>query len=230
MRNNKGFTLIEMIVVLAVVVIITGVTSLTVVQSINQATVAKDAAELHYGNVYNEARAQVEILRSAGYGSADAFAPVPTPGGGGGDTEPTATPTPIPATPTPIPTSTPIPTPTPSGAIVVGNYTVPTVTGTPTAFPGTNTVTESGDGEYDFNAKFTIPQRSYPTYAAIYLPPGTIDIIVWYNCKVEYFDSDTNIAVISVGAWQTNPAIRVDYGGKEVDWKLTRIFDIVEIT
>ncbi len=228
MKSKRGFTLVEMVVVIAVILIITGVSSLTVIEAVGRANTAKDVTELHYSTDYEVARVQVDGLRSAGYGSSDAFTPVPTPDPGGGETTPTPTPTPTTAPPTP--TATPTPTPTPAGTIVVGNYTVPTITGMPAPYAGTSTKTSNGWGEYDFNAVFTMPSYPYPTYAAIYLPPGTVDVIEWYSCTLEYFDPVTNIAVISISAYNTGPAIRVDYGLKKVNWSDTRIFDIAEKT
>lgn len=231
MKTKRGFTLVEMVVVIAIILIITGVTSLTIIEAVSTANSAKDITELHYSTDYEAARVQVDGLRSAGYGSSDAYTPGgPTSDPGGGGTTPTSTPTPTPTQTPPTPTSTPTPSPTPSGSIVVGNYTVPKITGMPTPYPGTSTKTEAGWGEYDFNAKFTIPSKPYPTYAAIYLPPGTVDVIEWYSCKLEYFDPVTNIAVISIAANNTGPAIRVDYGLKKVNWSDTRIFDIAQKT
>ncbi len=228
MKNNKGFTLIEMLVVVGIIVILTGAVAISIVQNVQKSRDIKTKVELHYTDGYNNAKAQVMALKSAGYGgSGGATAtPTPSPTPGGTTTAPTPTPTTA-TTATPTPTSTPTPTPTP---MKVGNYTVPQITGEPAPFPNTTTAITSGTGGYDFNAAFTVPSRSYATYAAIYLPPGTIGLIEWKNCVVEAFDPVTNIAVISIGAGVTKPSIHVDYPGAKVDWTKTKIFDIAQKT
>ncbi|MBN1892737.1 MAG: type II secretion system protein [Clostridiales bacterium] len=79
MKKRKGFTLLEMVVVIAVVTIMTGAVTITVIQSVNRAQTASLAAEEHYAVKYDEARAQVDALRANSYGDWDGtYPPDPT--------------------------------------------------------------------------------------------------------------------------------------------------------
>lgn len=233
MKKRKGFTMIELMVSIAIILILTSAMTVSVATYIQKTQDAKQKIQLHQDK-FDIARAKVDGLLGGTTGGGATATPTPTSGGGGVAT-PTTAPTTAPATPTPTtapatPTSTPTPTPTPAGTIKVGNYTVPAITGIPASFAGTKTETKGGWGEYEFNALFTIPKYTYVTYAAIYLPPGTISVIEWYSCTLEFFDPVKNIAVISIPANNTGPAIRVDYSGAQTNWANTRIFDIVQKT
>ncbi|NLW88982.1 MAG: prepilin-type N-terminal cleavage/methylation domain-containing protein [Clostridiaceae bacterium] len=63
MRCKKGFTLVEMAVVIAIILILSGIISLAIVQAINRANQTSEKAESHYSDNYDEAKSQVDDLR-----------------------------------------------------------------------------------------------------------------------------------------------------------------------
>jgi prepilin-type N-terminal cleavage/methylation domain-containing protein len=73
MKNKKGFTLVEMVVVIGIIVILSGAISVTIVNNVQQSENVKANVELHYSDGYNEAKAQVIALRSAKYGDPDGY-------------------------------------------------------------------------------------------------------------------------------------------------------------
>jgi prepilin-type N-terminal cleavage/methylation domain-containing protein len=113
MKNKKGFTLIEMMVTIGIVVIVSGAMTLSVSDYVNQARAAANTASGQQDK-YDEAVIAVASLKSA-----EPYAPAATP-------TPTSAPEATP-TPTAPPEATPEPTATPTAA--------PTATPTPTAAP-----------------------------------------------------------------------------------------------
>lgn len=261
MTSKKGFTLVEMVVTIAIILILTSTSTIVVSDMLNRTRSAEAQVQEHI-DMYEVAKSQVDGQLPAGYApptgttapssaatglptsptttvettAAQPESPTAPKDAPPLPTDPTTTPTtatpttaaPTTATPTTATPTTATPTTTaPVGnSITVGTYTTPAITGIPEAFPNTTTATFKGWGEYEYNAVFTIPKASHDQYVAIYLPPGTINLIEWYSCKLEAFDASTNIAVISVAAYNDTPAIRVDYSGAKKDWSDTRVYDV----
>jgi len=97
MRGKKGFTLLEMMAVVAIILILAAGVGISATSYISHANSAAYIAETHLGN-YEKALANIELL-----GSDDAASPT---------TEPTLSPTPTPSvTVTPTPTLIPAPIP-----------------------------------------------------------------------------------------------------------------------
>lgn len=172
MKTRKGFTLVEMVISIAIILVITAAMSVSVSSYLQRTQRASDVVVEH-DDKYDSAREQVDKLKFSEVGIApDPGSPTTVPPAPGtppavppapGAVTPTPvppTPTPVPATPTPVPpTPTPVPaTPTP----------VPT---TPTPVPPTPTPPPSG-GKVNV-AGYSVPaattQPSWVTGAG-YLP------------------------------------------------------------
>ena len=167
--NKKGFTLSEMLIVIAIIVILSGATMIGVVSAVNKAK--QNAAKLEENNGDNfESEAMRDVFTAKGTLGSDVpnqtnvDTPSPTPASDTSTPTPvpaTATPVPATATPTPVPataTPTPIPataTPTPAGGgdkvvggvTVHGGYNTDMDNGV-----GVTKVTDKGNGAYDIDA------------------------------------------------------------------------------
>ena len=167
--NKKGFTLSEMLIVVAIIVILSGATAIGIVSSINKAK--QNAAKLEENNGDNfESEAMRDVFTAKGTLGSDVpnqtnvDTPSPTPA----ETtkapteeptktptraaDPTSTPTPVPPTATPVP-ATATPTPAGGGDKVVGGVTVHGGYNTDMQNGvGVTKVTDKGNGAYDIDA------------------------------------------------------------------------------
>jgi len=203
MKTRKGFTLIEIMVAVSIMLILSTAMTVSVVTYIQKTKVANQKIALHQDK-FDQARAQVDgLLGSAGDIT---VAPTATPTSGGGAT---ATPTTKPPTPTPTatPTATPSPTPSPTPA-------------TPTLFPNAKTAVVTkvkNDKPYEYSAVLGVNSSySYATVWTIVVPEGTINVKYWYNCTIKSIVG--NVVTIEVNANIANPAIKVDYNGDQANW------------
>ncbi len=129
MKSRKGFTLMEMICVIAIIVFLSAVTFASVSQYIQKSNELRAGVDAHSAmvdqqqavvdNYLTTTRAKLESSQTA---NTSQQANDNTPGGNnnpnnGGNSQPTPTPTPAPsATPTPSPTPSPTPAPPPPPA------------------------------------------------------------------------------------------------------------------
>lgn len=209
MKTRKGFTMIELMVSIAIMLILTGAMTVSVVTYLQKTEVAKQKVQMHQDK-FDIARAQVDGLLGSG-GVVTTSTPTPTPTGAGG-TLPTPSPTTVPPPPPPTAAATPTPTPSPT----------PTP-GTPTLFPNANEAKIqklNHDAPYEYSAILGVKSSySYTTLWTIVVPEGTINVKYWYNCTIESIVGNT--VTIKVDPWIGNPAIKVDYNGKKSFWEAT---------
>jgi prepilin-type N-terminal cleavage/methylation domain-containing protein len=163
--RRRGFTLLEIIVVVAIIVVLSGAAFVGVAVTLERAKNKGDAASAHGQDFEDVAWNQV---REIAVGAADFFqiyeytpqTPAPTPADGENEEElssnsPTSSPTPTPKldvtnTPTPTPVATNTPTPKPT------NNTNPHIAATYTSTsPNTNAtgsnVSKNSDVQHDIN-------------------------------------------------------------------------------
>ncbi|MCQ2532753.1 MAG: prepilin-type N-terminal cleavage/methylation domain-containing protein [Saccharofermentans sp.] len=140
-RTKRGFTLIEMMLVVAIVVILSAVGFAAVADTLQKQKKKQEQYQIHTDIMTS---AQNGVLRDSSplKGVPTANTPVPNPvkkdentgdgGGGGGDGTPTSTPT-----PTEVPTEVPVPTDPPPGGGTLDPELVPSPTPTeiPTEIP-----------------------------------------------------------------------------------------------
>lgn len=181
MKSKKGFTLVEMLTVLAIVIILSTALVMSVTDYIDNANTVSANASQHQNN-YDTAKGQIKALSSGSGGSATATptpSPTPTPAGGGGPL-PTATPTPT-STPTPTPTATPTPTPTPIP-------TPPPATGVVST-----TITNDNGTQYTADIVIKLQNNGQANTVTVAIPLGVTEVT--YN--------GTKITLTPGTYWQT---------------------------
>lgn len=205
MKTRKGFTLIEIMVAVGIMLILSTVMTVSVVTYIQKTNVANQKIALHQDK-FDVARAQVDgLLGSAGVIT---VIPTATPTSGGGATV-TPTTEPPPPTPTSTPTPTPSATPSPTPAV-------------PTPYPGTS-VGEPQDisswgREYNYKAALTFPQDNKIQYLTLYIPTGAV---LYFDWGAEIVSQGGNEAVLKVPAWSTSASIFVKFPDGSPDMAIT---------
>lgn len=163
--RRRGFTLVEIIVVVAIIVVLSGAAFVGVAVTVERAKNKGDAVSAHGQDFEDAAWNQV---REIAVGAADFFqiyeytpqTPTPTPAEEDEEEEtPTTSPTPTPKpdttntptpkptntpTPTPKPTATPTPIPTSGNVVTVGHVTASVVSGDQAK--GVYSMTPNGNG------------------------------------------------------------------------------------
>lgn len=204
MKMRKGFTLIEMMVAIGIMLILSTAMTVSVVTYIQKTNVAQQKVQLHQDK-FDQARVQVDGLLGA---TGDiTVAPTATPTSGGTP----ATPTPVPPTPTPVLTATPTPVPP-----------TPTPVPIPTPYPGTS-VAEPQDisswGQpYNYRAGLTYPKNTKIQYLTLYIPTGAV---LYYDWGATIVSQGGNEAVLKVAANTTSASIFIKFPDGSPDMAIT---------
>ena len=187
--NRKGFTLVEMMVSIGIIVILSSVVTVSAKSYLDKTKAVGSQVESHLNN-YDAAKSSVDAL-GRGIAATGAVSltptPIPTP------VTPIPTPvTPIPTPVTPIPTPvTPIPTPV-----------TPIPTPTTTALPNTGAVLTDistwNESRGNWRVKFSgtaITNTSFPKYVTVSFPSGTI---LTYDFNADIISTTATTAVIKL--------------------------------
>lgn len=194
MKTRKGFTLIEIMIAVGIMLILSTVMTVSVVTYLQKANTAKRNVELHQDK-FDQARVQVDGLLGAP-GLIVAVPAVPDPG--------VPDPDPDPVVPDPDPDPDPVvpdPDPDPDPAPVL-----------PPPYPGTSVNTPediSGWGQpYNYRAGLNYGQLNKIQYLTLYIPEGAVLYTDW---GAEIVSQGGTEAVLKVPANTTTASIFVKF-------------------